>query len=496
MINHKKLPALLMSFVIAASLAACGRPGSESLSSDAASSSADSSASSSETAASSEASGASDSSAAAEESAKTPEDDSSRAAAEESANTAAEAEARQRELTAFSCYLDILRLNEEMIGCYDWQDLQVGEEGLVKKDAPSAVAFMDVYGDELPELLFMRADVGANGLHDTASLVIYTMGDQNAILLYDDYLDINVAGGTCYSLFTTNDGELWAYSSIGDEGYSYYYKQLVLEGDHFESHTHLYASFYPNPDYSSFIGEYQIEDDQVSEELYLEEKEKIYAKVDTILMSSCCDDETLAKDEAESGKTAMTYEEGISYLKLPLEEKGFERETLDAAEFFGAMESRDFYFASGAGGWGTELTINDDGSFSGHFHDSDMGTTGEGYPYGTVYESTFSGRFDKVRMIDEDTYACGLAELTLEKPAGEEEIVDEIKYVSSAPYGLDGGENFVIFMPHTTTRDLPESALSWFTAPRALGQEDLPELLNCYGIYNLEKQTCFFSYEG
>ena len=40
---------------------------------------------------------------------------------------------------------------------------------------------------------------------------------------------------------------------------------------------------------------------------------------------------------------------------------------------FQQIAGRDFWFTSGAGGWRTVMTINEDGTFSGKFTDSDMG---------------------------------------------------------------------------------------------------------------------------
>ena len=58
-----------------------------------------------------------------------------------------------------------------------------------------------------------------------------------------------------------------------------------------------------------------------------------------------------------------------------------------------SSEPKNFLFCSGAGGWSTGLKLNADGTFSGEYHDSNMGETGDGYPNGTMYECTFSGKF-------------------------------------------------------------------------------------------------------
>ena len=46
---------------------------------------------------------------------------------------------------------------------------------------------------------------------------------------------------------------------------------------------------------------------------------------------------------------------------------------------FADLAEYQFEFCSGAGGWATDFTIDSDGHFSGEYHDSDMGVTGDGY---------------------------------------------------------------------------------------------------------------------
>lgn len=51
---------------------------------------------------------------------------------------------------------------------------------------------------------------------------------------------------------------------------------------------------------------------------------------------------------------------------------------------FAFLSHNDFSFSSGAGGWSTDFEIEQDGSFSGSYHDSEFGSTGDGYPGGTM----------------------------------------------------------------------------------------------------------------
>ena len=55
-------------------------------------------------------------------------------------------------------------------------------------------------------------------------------------------------------------------------------------------------------------------------------------------------------------------------------------------DVFERLDGSTFYFLSGAGAWSTELVVSPDGSFTGYYHDTDMGDSGAGYPNGTRYE--------------------------------------------------------------------------------------------------------------
>ena len=66
---------------------------------------------------------------------------------------------------------------------------------------------------------------------------------------------------------------------------------------------------------------------------------------------------------------------------------------------FGELSGLIWEFSSGAGGWSAGLRIGEDGSFTGDFHDSEMGDMGEEYPNGTIYCCSFSGRIDRKSVV-------------------------------------------------------------------------------------------------
>ena len=146
-------------------------------------------------------------------------------------------------------------------------------------------------------------------------------------------------------------------------------------------------------------------------------------------------------------------------------------------------------FLSGAGGWSTNITIKKDGTFVGVYSDSEMGSMGPDYPNGTVYICEFSGEFDIIEKIDETSYYLKLVDIEVEDEGTNEWIEDGIKYIVSEPFGLESGEDFILYTPDKKTEDLSEEFLMWW--PLRYGEEEY-STLSVYGLHNLETDYGFF----
>lgn len=155
-------------------------------------------------------------------------------------------------------------------------------------------------------------------------------------------------------------------------------------------------------------------------------------------------------------------------------------------------DTMSFLFQSGVGAWHTGLELTKDAYFSGEFYDSDSIYTTDEYPHGTIYTCTFSGMFVDIQQINEYTYHLTLADLRLEKAPGEEWITTGYRYVSCTPYGIDGGTEFILYLPETPLSELPEEFLSWW--PYRFNQDENYTTLSCYGILNVATGHGFFSH--
>lgn len=120
-----------------------------------------------------------------------------------------------------------------------------------------------------------------------------------------------------------------------------------------------------------------------------------------------------------------------------------------------------FISTSGAGAWSTEITLSPDGSFTGYFHDSDMGDTGPDYPNGTVYYCDFTGKFSQPVQVNAYTYRMTLENMVVEDPEGYEYIQDGIRYIAGTPYGFDGPTEYYLYLPGMPVNMMPEACREW-----------------------------------
>ena len=120
------------------------------------------------------------------------------------------------------------------------------------------------------------------------------------------------------------------------------------------------------------------------------------------------------------------------------------------------LVGKNFVFSSGAGGWGSSLSIGPNGTFSGDYHDSDMGSTGPGYPGGTISESKVSGQFTRPHQVSPTLYEVDIENLQYEKPVGSSEIKENRKYEYSEAYGISKNHRMAIYLPGTPISSMPE----------------------------------------
>lgn len=157
---------------------------------------------------------------------------------------------------------------------------------------------------------------------------------------------------------------------------------------------------------------------------------------------------------------------------------------------------KDYIFTSGVGGWGTTITINDDGSFSGSYQDHNYGESGDGYN-GTQYVCMFTGRFVDPVQINAFTYAFKLTDLKYTTgPVGESRIEQDpsgyrMRIVNSDAYGISGGDVFYLYTKGAPVCRLPERFMEWVYLPLFTKRGDI--YMDGFGLYNVDQQCGFYS---
>lgn len=138
------------------------------------------------------------------------------------------------------------------------------------------------------------------------------------------------------------------------------------------------------------------------------------------------------------------------------------------------LVGKNFVFSSGTGGWSTTLSIGPNSTFSGVYHDSDMGVTGPGYPGGTVSYSKFSGQFKQVHQLNPNLYEMYIENLQYENPVGGSEIKEGQKYDYTEAYGISKNHRMAIYLPGTQISALPEEFRVYSGGRIPEGSQTLP----------------------
>ena len=204
---------------------------------------------------------------------------------------------------------------------------------------------------------------------------------------------------------------------------------------------------------------------------------------------------TVTGTDVGMGTRAEADSANDAYIALREDGQDIVPEPLEGAMPLASVFPIELLFASGASSSGTELVLNQDGSFAGRHFDHEN-ATGDGYSKGTCYLCDFSGRFEDIRQITPYIYSMTLAELDTEKEEGEEWIEDDVLYIAARPYGLEDGEEFLLYTPGVPLEEIPEEFLSWWMG-RGSYQEDegSRQTLPCYGLFNIATGEGFFQYE-
>ena len=162
-----------------------------------------------------------------------------------------------------------------------------------------------------------------------------------------------------------------------------------------------------------------------------------------------------------------------------------------ASEEFPLDASKRFVLCSGAGGWSNTLYLRQDGSFEGKYYDRGYIVDNSGYENIGICE--YRGAF-KIKKHEGQIYSLEVEKLEYDQNIGQSWIEDGIKYIRTKPYGIETGKEFHLYVPGIQVNKLPNDFVTWsytHLQKELSGTDKLP----CYGLYNVDQHTAFYSHD-
>lgn len=200
-----------------------------------------------------------------------------------------------------------------------------------------------------------------------------------------------------------------------------------------------------------------------------DKKKKTKTKTSSSTTESTTKQTSTTKEQTTQSKTTTSQTSQAEKTKTSTPAKHAAQPTI-----LDTLVGKNFVFSSGTGGWSTTLSIGPNSTFSGVYHDSDMGVTGPGYPCGTVSYSKFSGQFKQVHQLNPNLYEMYIENLQYENPVGGSEIKEGQKYDYTEAYGISKNHRMAIYLPGTQISALPEEFRVYSGGRIPEGSQTLP----------------------
>ena len=166
-----------------------------------------------------------------------------------------------------------------------------------------------------------------------------------------------------------------------------------------------------------------------------------------------------------------------------------------APEIFSEIPPR-YWLGGDVGLWYSELIINSDGTFTGHYQDTNAGEFGDSYS-GTVYYSDYTGAFTNPMKLDDHTYSFEVGPIVFSGTDGEAEIrmsegeefvtsdgVAPIRYVFTDRATLVEGETVYLYTPGAKLSELPDGFKHYVQYSDSFSDDG--KTLSIFGLYDAE----------
>lgn len=155
---------------------------------------------------------------------------------------------------------------------------------------------------------------------------------------------------------------------------------------------------------------------------------------------------------------------------------------IDNIDLFSELPE-SFLHSGGVGGWGETLNINEDGSFSGIYHDSDSGASPK------EWICRYNGKLGSPQKIEDGVYSAKVEELNLEEEPGKSYMENGVKYTYVTPAGMKNADAVNIYVPGCLIGKIPEEASNWVYLYGLAEETEVPT--GTYLIYNKNEERMF-----
>ena len=240
------------------------------------------------------------------------------------AETSSDNSSSENDLKAvYASYLTLLKEKQKDIEAYTWQIYEENPVGRHLKMETKGIAITDVYGDSMPELLFIdgsQYDEEGNAIH--ANLHIYSFQDGKPVeIAKKENLDYQVGGGAVYDIFLTEKNKRLYIEQSEFDARDTEVLYLLSASSSFPLEWDKQASYSYDPE-KSFENdatspqrsdeEFILYDKPVEKTDYYAFKKRIEEKNPKSLISNF-------GGEEKKESSAMSYSEALSFLKKQAE---------------------------------------------------------------------------------------------------------------------------------------------------------------------------------
>ncbi len=218
---------------------------------------------------------------------------------------------------AYLSYLYLLTDEKHLIDRYTWQKGYYGYGDLTEINKSKPVVFADIYGDEIPELIFFEYNNKYG--YDYADMYIYTFENGQLKKLFDKYGVSIVGGAVNYVLFQINgEKTLYMHESFAEEYQEEKYYSFEENEDGLTRVEKLRMSSYPDFIDGTVIYNksfFENGTEEISEEKYLDYINLYETNLASVLMHTGAESNMIKGFIEWYGCPEKTSQEALEYLK-------------------------------------------------------------------------------------------------------------------------------------------------------------------------------------